>query len=203
MMKRRLSGRPLLPAALMLVIGAVAPCVAWDDGLTESPDGPEHVKVYYSRDEALDKVFARADSVWSEAWQPTPDEVVALEAQLGWRVSPDEVVFHRAARGGEDLGYAVVTEEKGRFKPITFMVHVEADRRVEMVLVMVYRESRGDGVKRQRFLKQFRRKDVDDPLRLNRDLKMVSGATLSSRAITAGVKRVLAQVEMRYGGGAP
>ena len=110
------------------------------------------------------------------------------------------MVFHRASRTGEDLGWAVVTEEKGRFKPITFLVHVEPDGRVKMVLVMVYRESRGDGVKRPRFLKQFRKKDVEAPLRLNRDIKMVSGATLSSRAITAGVKRVLAQVDMRYGG---
>jgi hypothetical protein len=191
----------ILPAALMLVIGAAAPCPAQDDGLTESPDGPEHVKVYYTLDEALDKVFAGADTVWSETWNPTEAEIAVLETELGWRVPPGEVVFHRARRGGEDLGRAVVTEEVGRFKPITFMVHVDDGGRVEMVLVMVYRESRGDGVKRQRFLKQFRRKGVDDPLRLNRDLKMVSGATMSSRAVTAGVKRVLAQVALRYGDG--
>jgi len=67
-----------------------------------------------------------------------------------------------------------------------------------MVLVMVYRESRGDGVKRQRFLKQFRGKDADDPVRINRDIVGLSGATLSSRSITAGVKRVLEVVRMRY-----
>lgn len=190
-------------AALMLVIGAARPCLAQDDGLTESPDGPEHVKVYYTLEEALAKVFAKADSTWSETWSPTDEDIAALEAKLGWRVPPGDVVFHRARHGDEDLGWAVVTEEKGRFKPITFLVHVGADGRVEMVLVMVYRESRGDGVKRQRFLKQFRKKDVDDRLRLNRDIKMVSGATLSSRGLTAGVKRVLAQVDMRFGSGRP
>jgi hypothetical protein len=193
-----------LVAALMLVIGAAAPSPARDfgpddDGLTESPDGPEAVKVYYTLDQARDKVFAGADTVWSETWTPTPEEISDLEARLGWKVPPEDVVFHRAAEAGEDLGWAVVTEEKGRFKPITFLVHIAPDGRVKMVLVMVYRESRGDGVKRQRFLKQFRKKDAGDPLRLNRDIKMVSGATLSSRAITAGVKRVLTQVEMRYG----
>lgn len=206
-MKIKESGVSILLAALILVIGAAAPGAARDfgpddDGLTESPDGPEAVKVYYTLEEALDKVFAKADSVWSEPWSPTPGEIAALESRLGWRVPPGEVVFHRASRKGEDLGWAVVTEEKGRFKPITFMVHVGSDGRVAMVLVMVYRESRGDGVKRQRFLKQFRKKDAADPLRLNRDIRMVSGATLSSRALTAGVKRVLMQVEMRYGEGA-
>ncbi|MFT5234146.1 MAG: Na+-translocating ferredoxin:NAD+ oxidoreductase RnfG subunit, partial [Candidatus Krumholzibacteriia bacterium] len=86
-----------------------------------------------------------------------------------------------------------------RFKPITFLVQVKPDFSVEMVLVMVYRESRGDGVKRQRFLKQFRKKDSADHLRLNRDIVAVSGATMSSRGITAGVKKVLNLVEMLYG----
>lgn len=205
-MKIHATGISILLAALVLGIGAAAPCPARDfgpddDGLTESPDGPEAVKVYYTLEEALAKVFAKADSAWSEPWTPMPEEVADLESRLGWRVPPDEVVFHRASREGEDLGWAVVAEEKGRFKPITFMVHVGPDGRVAMVLVMVYRESRGDGVKRQRFLKQFRKKDADDPLRLNRDIRMVSGATLSSRALTAGVKRVLLQVERRYGEG--
>ena len=65
---------------------------------------------------------------------------------------------------------------------------------------MVYRESRGDGVKRQRFLKQFRKKDVEDHLRLTRDIVGVSGATMSSRALAVGVKKVLAVVDLKYNG---
>ena len=109
-------------------------------------------------------------------------------------------VMEQAAAGkdGKNLGYAVITEEQGRFKPITFIVKMSAERRVDMVLVMVYRESRGDGVKRQRFLKQFRDKEASDHLRLNRDIVGVSGATMSSRALAIGVKKVLAVLEMRY-----
>jgi Na+-translocating ferredoxin:NAD+ oxidoreductase RnfG subunit len=188
---------------LLMVVGGVLLSAtthvkAQDDGLTESPDGPEAVKVYFTLEEALAKVFDKPDSTWSEVWEPTEAEISELENQLGWRVPPVAVEFHRAQDGEKDLGWAVVTEEKGRFKPITFMVQVAPDGRVQMVLVMVYRESRGEGVKRQRFLKQFRKKDTGDHLRLNRDIVGVSGATLSSRAITAGVKRVLAQVQMRY-----
>ena len=188
----------VLIVALMGIIGAAAVAVAQNDGLTESPDGPEAVKVYFTPEEALAKVFAEADSMWTETWNPTEAEIAELEARLGWRVPPVAVEFHRARKMDEDLGWAVVTEERGRFKPITFMVQVDPEGRVAMVLVMVYRESRGDGVKRQRFLKQFKKKDSDDHLRLNRDIVGVSGATLSSRALTAGVKRVLAQVDMRY-----
>jgi hypothetical protein len=190
--------------ALVVITGAAGVALAQSDGLTASPDGPEAVKVYFTEAEALAKVFARADSLWVESWTPDEAEVAALEQRLGWRVPRAEVRFHRGRRGKDDLGYAVITEEQGRFKPITFLVKVAPTGQAEMVLVMIYRESRGDGVKRQRFLKQFRRKDADSALRLNRDIVGVSGATLSSRGVTAGVKRVLAMVEMRYGrNGAP
>ena len=185
--------------ALVLVTGAMGHARAQGDGVTESPDGQEAVKVYYTPAEALAKVFAKADSVWVETWEPTADELVAVASRLGWQVAPGPVQIHRGRQGQQDLVYAVITEENGRFKPITFLVKVAPTLQVEMVLVMVYRESRGDGVKRQRFLKQFRRKDAASPLRLNRDIVGVSGATMSSRGVTAGVKRVLALMDERYG----
>ncbi|MBU2501584.1 FMN-binding protein [bacterium] len=187
---------PCLVTAVLLIGSAAAA-----DTLTESPDGPEHVKVYLTLEEALGKVFAEADTLWSEVWTPSPEEIAALEASMGWRIQEREFVFHRALRGGRDLGVAMVTEEKGRFKPITFMVKIDPGGAVETVHVMVYRESRGDGVRRQRFLKQFRGRDADDPLRMNRDITNLSGATMSSRAVTAGVKRVLELVRQRYHGG--
>jgi hypothetical protein len=187
--------------ALMVVTGATGQVRAQADGVSESPDGPEAVKVYYTQAEALEKAFAGADSTWVETWQPSSAELALLEARLGWQVPTGPVEIHRGRRGRQDLGYAVITEENGRFKPITFLVKVGPEGRVSLVLVMVYRESRGDGVKRQRFLKQFQRKDAASPLRLNRDIVGVSGATLSSRGVTAGVKRVLAMVEVRYGAG--
>ncbi len=184
-------------AILVLIAGAGVR--AQSDGLTESPDGIEAVKVYYTEAEALAKIFAGADSLWVETWEPTAAEITSLEQRLGWRLAPGPVRIHRGRQDDQDLGFAVITEEQGRFKPITFVVKISPAGQVEMVLVMVYRESRGDGVRRQRFLKQFRRKDADSHLRLNRDIVGVSGATMSSRGITAGVKRVLALIDLRYG----
>jgi hypothetical protein len=188
---------PVMPVVALILLGACGPALGQDD-LTESPDGPEAVKVYFTPEEALDKVFAKADTLWTEEWSPSPQERAELEGRLGWRVEDETFAIHRAGKEGQDLGYAVITEEQGRFKPITFIVKMSAKRRVDMVLVMVYRESRGDGVKRQRFLKQFRDKDTSDHLRLNRDIVGVSGATMSSRALAMGVKKVLAIVELRY-----
>jgi FAD:protein FMN transferase len=164
----------------------------------DSPDGPEHVKVWLTEEQALARVFPAADRRWHETWEPTAAERAALESRLGWQVPEPAFVFHRAARGGLDLGWALVLEERGRFKPITFLAHLGPDRRIETVLVMVYRESRGDAVRRERFLRQFAGKDGDDPLRLNRDVVGISGATMSSRALAAGVRKALLLTDARY-----
>ncbi len=189
--------KKILPIAALILVGVTGPARGQDD-LTESPDGPEAVKVYFTTEEALAKVFSKADTLWTEEWSPTPQERAELESRLAWRIEEETFVIHRAGRDGQDLGYAMITQEQGRFKPITFIVKLSATMRVDMVLVMVYRESRGDGVKRQRYLKQFRGKDSSDHLRLNRDIVGVSGATMSSRALATGVKKVLGIVEMKY-----
>jgi Na+-translocating ferredoxin:NAD+ oxidoreductase RnfG subunit len=183
---------------VVIWVGVAAAAVLPGDDIAESPDGLEAVKVYYTGDEALAKVFTDADSLWVEEWTPTPEEKTAMEQSLAWRIEEENFFIHRASKDGQDLGFAMITEEKGRFKPITFIVKTSAEQKVNIVLIMVYRESRGDGVKRQRFLKQFRDKEASDHLRLNRDIVAVSGATMSSRALAIGVKKVLAILEMRY-----
>jgi len=183
----------------MAVMAMVIPAFATDD-LTVSPDGPEAVRVYFTEDEALAKVFDKADAVEAETWTPTADERATIESRLGATLPEADFPIWRGRDGAKDLGWALVLEEKGRFKPITFMIHVKPDRSIGYVLVMVYRESRGDGVKRQRFLKQFRGKDLDDHLRMNRDVIGLTGATLSSRALTYGVRKALVLVDVHEGG---
>ncbi|MFQ5684270.1 MAG: FMN-binding protein [Candidatus Binatia bacterium] len=96
------------------------------------------------------------------------------------------------------LGYAVVVEEIGKHRPITFIVGVEKNGRVRDVAVMVYREPYGSEVKDKRFLTQYEGKDLQAPLVPYRDIRNVTGATLSVEAISRGVKKALALVEVIY-----
>jgi Na+-translocating ferredoxin:NAD+ oxidoreductase RnfG subunit len=110
------------------------------------------------------------------------------------------VVVSRVLVGrGALRGYAVVTEEIGKYRPITFMVGATPDLAVRDVEVLAYRESRGGEVKRKRFLSQYRGKRAADPIDVNRDIVNISGATISVRSLNAGVKRVLAELTLLYG----
>ena len=79
------------------------------DGLTESPDGPEAVKVYYTESEALAKVFAKADTVWAETWVPSPEERAELQGRLGWELAEDEFVIHLDEIDPTTIGIGVST----------------------------------------------------------------------------------------------
>ena len=77
----------------------------------------------------------------------------------------DRYVVFDARRGDERLGQAVVVEEIGKHRPITFVVGVRPGGAIADVAVMAYREAYGGDVRRTRFLSQYRGKRPTDPLR--------------------------------------
>ena len=50
----------------------------------------------------------------------------------------------------------------------------------------------------KRFNAQYEGKTVSDPIRINKDIINISGATMSVRSINAGVKRVLVLIDEFY-----
>jgi Na+-transporting NADH:ubiquinone oxidoreductase subunit NqrC len=63
------------------------------------------------------------------------------------------------------------------------------------VEILEYRESYGGEISNRSWLSQFVGKTSRDPLELDQDIRNISGATLSSRHVTEGVKRILALYE--------
>jgi hypothetical protein len=184
------SGRTIFGWGVLVLV--VSTAAAQPD---ESPDGSEWVKVYLTEAEALEIAFPMADTVWSEAWTPTDAQHRSIERRLGWRVETDTFTIYQGLKDGKLTGLALIGEEIGLYRPITFLVKVGPAEKVEAVHVMIYRESRGGEVRRQRFLSQYGGKTIGDPIRINRDIIGVTGATLSVRAMNAGVKKALAVVE--------
>lgn len=107
--------------------------------------------------------------------------------------------FYIAKTGGKIDGYALIDNEIGKTEPITFITAITPDGHVKAVEIMVYRESHGGAVKEKGFVKQYKGKSAANPVRVGQDIKNVTGATLSSRAVTRGVKRALTLWENFYG----
>ena len=86
----------------------------------------------------------------------------------------------------------------GKHKHMTYMVGVDTNGACSDVELLVFREARGSEVRRKRFNAQYEGKTVSDPIRINKDIINISGATMSVRSISAGVKRVLVLVDEFY-----
>ena len=86
----------------------------------------------------------------------------------------------------------------GKYKPMTYMVGVDAKGTCTDVELLVFRDAKGSEVGRKRFNAQYDGKTVSDPIRINKDIINISGATMSVRSMSAGVKRVLVLVDEFY-----
>jgi len=93
-----------------------------------------------------------------------------------------------------DGGYFVVDQVVGKHEFITLAVGVTAAGTVKQIEIMDYRESYGYEVREAGWRAQFVGKSASSPLQLNADIRNISGATLSSKHVADGVKRVLQKV---------
>ena len=86
----------------------------------------------------------------------------------------------------------IVDEVIGKHEAIGYAVGINADGRVRQVEILDYRESYGWEVRNEKWRRQFIGKGEGDAVLLDRDIRNLSGATLSSRHVTEGVKRLIA-----------
>jgi Na+-translocating ferredoxin:NAD+ oxidoreductase RnfG subunit len=87
--------------------------------------------------------------------------------------------------------WLIVDEVVGKHEMITYAMGISAAGTVVGVEIMEYRESYGYQVADLSWRRQFHGKSAVDPIKLNQDIQNISGATLSSKHLTDGIKRVL------------
>jgi Na+-translocating ferredoxin:NAD+ oxidoreductase RnfG subunit len=92
-------------------------------------------------------------------------------------------------------GYFIVDRVVGKHEYITYAVGISPNGAVKQIEILQYNESYGYEVREASWRAQFVGKSAHSALQLNGDIKNISGATLSSKHITDGVKRVLAMYE--------
>ena len=147
--------------------------------------------IYYSKKEAIDALFPSASTIDTQLIRLSTANHQLAERKLGIRFQQDMVDISFAYHEQELLGYALVLDELGKHYPITFMVGLTPELTVHEIVVMIYREPWGDKVRKKRFLRQFKDKTIAEPFIVDQDVDGLTGATLSSWAISLGVKKAL------------
>lgn len=155
--------------------------------------------VYLTKDEAFKLILPKSKKIAEEKTVLSEKEKEAIEKKLHGRIKDKSFTFYIGHTDDKVDGYAIIHEEIGKEMPITFIIGIKPDGKISEVAVMAFRESRGDEVRHKRFLRQFEGKDSGDSIAMNRDIKNITGATLSCRAAALAVRKVLAAWEVLYG----
>jgi thiamine biosynthesis lipoprotein len=159
---------------------------------------PVIAQTFLTLEQAPKAVFPEADSFEQRKIASTPELRAQALRLVGRKPSIWEPFYYAyiAKRGSQRIGYAIVCEEIGRDRPITFIVAVNPDGTVKDVAIMIYRESRGGEVRYPGFTRQFKGKSLKDPIQGQLDIRNITGATLSVRAMATGVRKALAVVQL-------
>ncbi len=106
-----------------------------------------------------------------------------------WRVSI-------AIKQSQVQGWVVVDEVIGKFELITYAVGLARDGTIRQVEILSYRESHGAEIRLPAWRQQFRGKPPGDALEVGQDIANISGATLSCRHVTEGIRRIARLVQV-------
>ncbi len=172
----------------------------WDDELRRylTDEEMNHAEVFMTEEEAVKLLLPDSQRIRKEVVRLSPEQKQAVEARIGWKFPEPEFDVYVGETGSAADGYAIMQNTIGKHKHMTYMVGIDAAGECTSVELLVFREARGSEVGRKRFNYQYEGKTVFDPIRVNRDIINITGATMSVRSMSAGVKRALVLVDEFY-----
>lgn len=150
-----------------------------------------HASVFLTVQQAQQQMFGQA-AMQQVALNLSEDQQKILKKASGIYHPFVASQLYKVAGGG----WFVVDQVLGKHEMITYAVGLHADGSVKQVEILEYRETYGGEVRNAVWRGQFVGKTAADPLKLNQDIRNISGATLSSRHLTDGVKRILVLHQM-------
>jgi Na+-translocating ferredoxin:NAD+ oxidoreductase RnfG subunit len=150
-----------------------------------------HAETYLTETQAAAVLFpgVKLEPHWIDL---TAAEAKQVQKASGERVSNRRLeVFWGPAKEA-----VIIDQVLGKHEFITYAVAIQPDGQIKGIEILEYKETYGSQVRRKDWRAQFIGKTIADPVRIDKDITHVSGATLSSVHITNGVRRVLYTYEI-------
>lgn len=163
----------MMPAALMVP----APAFAAD---------------YLTIPQAQQALFPEADNFVDATLALDDAQRKAIEKLSGMRQRWKTQSVWRAEKQGAPVGWFIVDEVVGKHEFITYATGLTTEAKVRGIEILIYRETHGYQIRNADWRGKFVGKTLADRFKLDEDIPNISGATLSCRNVTDGVKRLLA-----------
>jgi len=177
------SSSKVIGAAVSLMLQFAAETPAW-------------AEQYLSIGEARKICFPQAERFETRTIRLSANETKTIRQKSGVKVRSQTSQVWLAWKGTNLAGVLVIDHVLGKHEVIDYAVALAPDGKVLQVEILEYREHYGSEIRNAKWREQFKGKTAAAKLKLNDDIYNISGATISCRNVTEGVKRVLATFEL-------
>jgi Na+-translocating ferredoxin:NAD+ oxidoreductase RnfG subunit len=147
-------------------------------------------KTYFTPKQAEKICFPSADKFEWKTHRYSMEEIKAIYHDSRLKVIDPGIWYGVAYKDNKVIGVLAFDRCIGKHEYIDYVVALTPAGEVKQVEILNYRESWGYEVRREGWRKQFIGKNAVAKIDLNDGIHNISGATLSCRGITRGVKRV-------------
>lgn len=154
--------------------------------------GQANATTYFTGDAVKRALFPGATRFVDRSLTLNAAQSKSISAAAKSKVTFPKIVALDAYNASGKIGTLYIDKVYGKHEFITYAVALDAGGAVHGIEIMDYRESYGDEVRNAVWRKQFSGKRTGQPLFIDKQVKNISGATLSCVHITDGVRRVLA-----------
>ncbi len=158
-----------------------------------------------TKEEALKQMFPDAQSISITKRTLTREEIDKVKGRLGGQLvhyqegsksaKVDEKLeyeFYFSMVNGVKTGVAIMEEQPGKWGPVEFCIALDpGTAKIKNLAVMSYEEKRGRPIARNNFLSQFFGKGSRDPIQVRKDIRAISGATISSDCTCFAVRKAI------------
>ena len=141
-------------------------------------------------------LFPEADRFVEAMLHLTDAQRSAIRKLSGVRQREAVQKVWRAQKQDRLLGWFIVDDVVGKHEFITYAAGIAPPGTLLGIEVLVYRETYGGEVRGTAWRRQFKGKTLADPFELDQDISNIPGATLSSRNLMNGAKRLLAVAQI-------
>jgi len=148
-------------------------------------------KVLLSQKEALALAFPDGIKVERRTAFLTDSQASEVEMEAGSPLGSKVWTYYVGTSSKGAVGTAYFESHKVRTMNETFMVVVDPEASVRFIEILSFAEP-DEYLAPKPWLKQFAGKPLTEELMLRRGLRNITGASITSEAVTRGVRRVLA-----------
>ncbi len=160
---------------------------------------PAYAVQYLTVEQAREEAFPTATVFESAEVALTSSQAAEISRRSDQKIKAGRRYrVWQARRGQKLLGWLVADAVIGKHLLIDYTVAVAAGGEVGRVEILEYRENYGGEIRREAWRRQFVGQRAHDPLELDEDIRNITGATLSCRHVTEGVKKVVALIDVCF-----